>query len=317
MKTAIYFLCADANTPMGGHRIIYRHVDILNRNGFSAFVLHHEKGTRHTWFENSTKVVSEKEIALKDDDVAVVPETYVRSISKMPRSLRKVIMNMNCYYTFQGFVPEDGAASPYQEASAAIVISRDSEEYLRYAFPGLKVHRVTLSIDPNIFFFQENKRKQICFMPRKHPEDAVQVISMLKSRGALADFAVVPIDGKSEKETAAIMRESLVFLSFGYPEGFGLPPAEAMACGCVVIGYHGMAGREYFMPEFSYPIDAGEISRFAKTVEEVLARAGKSPLDLLDKGRMASEFIRKEYSPGNEEADVLRIWTEVLKLKRG
>ena len=30
---------------------------------------------------------------------------------------------------------------------------------------------------------------------------------------------------------------SILFLSFGYPEGFGLPVAEAMSCGCAVIGY--------------------------------------------------------------------------------
>src|SRR3546814_3802603 len=34
--------------------------------------------------------------------------------------------------------------------------------------------------------------------------------------------------GRPEAESARILRESLLFLSFGYPEGFSLPPAEAM-----------------------------------------------------------------------------------------
>ena len=42
------------------------------------------------------------------------------------------------------------------------------------------------------------------------------------------------------------MSESLVFLSFGHPEGFGLPVAEAIASGCAVIGYSGLGGRELF-----------------------------------------------------------------------
>ena len=49
------------------------------------------------------------------------------------------------------------------------------------------------------------------------------------------------------------MQESLLFLSFGFPEGFGLPVAEAFACGCAVIGYDGLGGRELFKYASQYP----------------------------------------------------------------
>jgi hypothetical protein len=32
----------------------------------------------------------------------------------------------------------------------------------------------------------------------------------------------------------------------GIVRGFRFPPAEAMLCGCVVVGYHGKGGQEYF-----------------------------------------------------------------------
>ena len=41
-------------------------------------------------------------------------------------------------------------------------------------------------------------------------------------------------------------KESMLFFSFGHPEGFGLPVAEALACGCAVVGYTGLGGRELF-----------------------------------------------------------------------
>ena len=46
-----------------------------------------------------------------------------------------------------------------------------------------------------------------------------------------------PIDGLPQEQVAKVLQESLVFLAFGHPEGFGLPIAEAAACGCYVIGY--------------------------------------------------------------------------------
>ncbi len=32
-------------------------------------------------------------------------------------------------------------------------------------------------------------------------------------------------------------------------EGFGLPPVEAMSCGCLIVGFHGQGGLEYATPE--------------------------------------------------------------------
>ena len=59
-------------------------------------------------------------------------------------------------------------------------------------------------------------------------------------------------------------------------EPFGNVVMEAMASGCVVIGYHGRGGKEYFQRSFSYPIEAGDIVGFAKAVESVLAREKES-----------------------------------------
>jgi len=32
----IYYLCPDTNSPLGGIKVIYEHVDILNSDEFSA-----------------------------------------------------------------------------------------------------------------------------------------------------------------------------------------------------------------------------------------------------------------------------------------
>jgi len=43
------------------------------------------------------------------------------------------------------------------------------------------------------------------------------------------------IKPKNDKEIAFYMNKSHIFISTSWWEGFGLPPLEAMACGCAVI----------------------------------------------------------------------------------
>jgi glycosyltransferase involved in cell wall biosynthesis len=122
----------------------------------------------------------------------------------------------------------------------------------------------------------------------------------------------MPIANMTEAQTAQVMRESLIFLSFGYPEGCPLPPAEAMSCGCIVIGYHGMGAREYFKPEFCFPVEMGDILKFAQTVEYVIRKYKEEPSVLSDMAQKASDFIRETYTPEREEQDVFNFWRQLI-----
>src|SRR5581483_6106147 len=148
-------------------------------------------------------------------------------------------------------------------------------------------------------------------MPRKQVEDLAQVLHILKARRALSGFSLLPIDGKSEAEVAALLRRARIFLSFGHPEGFGLPAAEAMACDCVVVGYHG-GGREFFRPELAFPIEVGDVLGYARTVEAVLRVCREEPARLAAVTRKAAAFIREHYTPQNETQDILAAWQNIL-----
>jgi glycosyltransferase involved in cell wall biosynthesis len=87
---------------------------------------------------------------------------------------------------------------------------------------------------------------------------------------------------------------------------------EAMLCGCVVIGYDGRGGREYFHPKFSYSVEAGDIIGFVQKIEAVLAAYRENPTLIIGKGRNASEHISLHYNSQNEEADLIKTWSEIL-----
>lgn len=341
----VYYLCPESKHPVGGVRIIYRQVDILNEYGIPAYVVHKSKGFRVNWFENSTPIVYWRETTLDrlsakfkrrlssdqvielpihggdhpiigSSDILVIPEVYGPNLAAIyGRGIKKVVLNQNCYLTFKGYsLNKERLITPYQhpDVVATLINSVDGEQYVRHAFPELPMFRFRLSIDPGRFAYQGNKKKQICFSRIKNQQDAMQVINILKFRDVLKNFEIMPFINVPQSEVACIYQESLIFLSFGYPEGFGLPAAEAMACGCVVIGFHGGGGREFFKPEFSYPIEQGDIIGFAKTVETVIQAFEQDPQPILEKGRMAANFIREQYSPEKEEQDVITAWRTML-----
>jgi len=84
-----------------------------------------------------------------------------------------------------------------------------------------------------------------------------------------------------------------------------------MASGCVVVGFHGGGGREYFRPEVSFPIGNGEIIEFARTLEYILTSWGQNPtLETL--AHSAAEFARREYSQEQETRDVSMVFGDAL-----
>lgn len=330
----VLVLCPDENAPIGGIRVLYRHVDILNKNSISASILHLKKDFRCTWFQNSTSIVTYKDCStIEECDVLVLPEIYGtnmhnevilqkknflgirKNITLDVRHVKKVIFNQNAHYTFDHYPHEiSHRTSPYLQPDvlATIVVSEHSRHYIQSVFPEHRVHRIRLGCDESIFYYSKDKKKQIAFMPRKHPMDITRVINTLKFKGALDGWQLVPIEGKTERQVGELLRESSIFMSFGSQEGFQLPPAEAMACGCIAVGYHGYGGKEFMEQDFAYPVPVHDIVSFAEVMEQVLQQFESNPLQMQLMGKQASEYMLANHTYAHEEADVMALWNTLL-----
>src|SRR5258706_4504387 len=207
-NTAIYVFAPDLSRPLGGMRMLYRHVDILNANGREAYIVHASRKFRIDWFEYSTPVLRGP-IKMNDEDIAVYSEIGGLKILNWAKGKRKVIFNQNAYYTFARYPLQGNVKTPYMhpEVVGTIVVSEDSKNYLQYVFPKLPIYRICYSIEPKRYYMTGKKKKQICFMPRKNLADAQQVLYLLRYRGVLRGWKVVAIDKVSEEEAAAIIRD--------------------------------------------------------------------------------------------------------------
>lgn len=353
----LLFVCPDIQKPSGGIKQIYRQVDVLNKNGFEAYILHDNPGFKCNWFANKTPVlyspslfkdlvelklqaqlsvkqklkgavkqgikkaknrVTQGEIIeILKTDILVFPEVYGPKLAEVKPGIKKVIYNQGAYQTFFGYnLDLSDKDTPYlnEDLISVVVNSEDAKQYINLAFPKLNVFRVKYGFDSKKFSINTKKKKQICFMPRRLRSDIVQVINILKFKGVLDNWDIKPIENMNEQQVADCMKESALFLSFNINEGFGMPPAEAMACGCVVVGYPGQGGIEIFNPDFSFPVKDRDIKAYVKTLEALLKayEDNAKPYEIMAK--KASEFILLTYSMAEEERTIIEAWINILKL---
>jgi len=307
----------DFDRPAGGIRKQYRAVDVLNDAGLSAAVVHKRSGFACTWFEHRTRVVAAADAPVGERDVIAVPEIYGRSILDLPAGVRQVIFNQGAYLALDTLVADgSAAAAPYvtnPDLAAVVVVSDDSAEIVRYMFPDAPVHRIHHGIDPAVHHPPAAApRRRIAYMTRRRSDEAGQVLSLLELRGALAGWEVVAIHGKTELEVAELLRSSQVFLSFSQLEGFGLPPLEALACGCLVVGFHGFGGRELFQPPFAVPVEDGDVVGFARAVEDVIRRIDSDPAAMAAAAAAGAGFATERYSRATERQDLLDVFAPLL-----
>ncbi|WP_235777027.1 glycosyltransferase family 4 protein [Rhizobium mesoamericanum] len=314
---AIYFLTPDYPKPAGGIRVIYRLVDILNAAGVNALVLHQKPHFWCTWFENRTRVGDVSNVTVRQGDLLVVSELDVAVLAALPKGVRYAIFNQNAHMTWQrGPSSAWYAATP--DLAGVITVSDHNLEMLRYAYPGCRLERIHLGIDTDLFYpGGASRSRRIAYMPRRGQDDATQVLEILRARGVLDGWEIAALDGLSHRQVAEELRRSRIFLAFTHQEGFGLPAAEAMACGCYVIGNHGFGGREFFQAEICSPVQVGDVLHFAQSVERIIAIENKTDGWCAQKGELASKAIAEVYSQARERDDVLRLFRNFTQANVG
>jgi GT2 family glycosyltransferase len=314
----LFFLCPDYNIPSAGVRTIYRHVDILNANGHEACVVHENRGFKCTWFDHDTNITYVYDAAVTPEDTVVIPEIYGEKIVTMwqREAPRKVVFVQNAHTAFS--VLASARELPYRHSQVLAIISASDlvSPYLNYVCPNVPTFEMRYSIDPALFYCppEPEKRNQVAYMGHKRQEDITQVLSLLRFRGDIAErWAFIPIFNKSEEETAHILRQSKLFMSFIHPEGFSLATAEAMACGCAVVGY--FSPHFFGNPPTLFHIRLGNTLEFAKGTEHALRGLDeKHPDDTHQTAQRISAEVLRRYSPESEKKNLLRNWEEISRI---
>ncbi len=150
-------------------------------------------------------------------------------------------------------------------------------------------------------------------MPRKTPGELDFIMNLFYT--LFKQYKHVPwirIDNMNEAKVAEILSESAIFLSTSIYEGFGLPPIEAMACGCVVVGFHGDGGLEYASSDNAFWCEEGNLVECARTLGQVISL-------IINEDKIVNKVKDKalekagEYSFDRQEEELLDFWSKAYK----
>lgn len=311
----ILYLNHDNPNPSGGVRVVYDHVRHLMKNGYRAYVVHQNDGFRPAWFEEDVPVLyCNHQFRLQPDDLVILPEDHSLFLELFRSApVRKIVFCQNHFYIFEGLHSHCSWES--LSISGVMACSNPVTDFIRTSLYFRNVETVHNAISP-LFTETSPKTFQVAYMPRKRPLEA-QFIRNLCDRLLEPEYKIawVAIDGMNQHAVAKTLGESALFLSLGRLEGFGLPPLEAMASGCLVVGFTGFGGREYAQADNGLWCAEDDLVGCSNA----LAGAVRMIRDQSPEGtRLISNALKTaaEYSPKRQEKELLKAIRHFLGVPR-
>ena len=328
-RPCVRLLCLpDVKFTIGGVKQLYRHAEHLVALGWDAAIVTENPKFRPNWFVSTAPTSSLLECLSQGEFesngcILVLPETYIGidlttvygfDLSKLAR----VIFNQNAYYSYGVINAQTAVALQcfYDDPAVLQVlsISENTHTFLTSNL-GLRDHhlsRIVNVIEP-YFRGDQPKTNRMYWMPRKNPDHVQAVLQGLRRCGIKFsnNWQGSPLENLIHHEVANRLNGARLFLSFGHPEGFGLPIAEAMASGCWVVGYSGVGGRELFRFGASEEVDFGDWSGFVIAIQRAFQLFAEQPRETKLRLERQALALRTLYSSEEGQKSVARAWARV------
>ena len=295
--------------PVGGIKVMYQHCQLLTQLGYQAYPL--LMGKYHgNFFDYDVKTKKIKEIGyqLSDSDIVVSPE-FLPYLGLQFSQAKKIIFNQSQSWLYhQQRVKavdrdKDFLALGYDN----IICCSDYLTDLLQQYTGLQATTITNGIDHHRFCPRPEKRisRRVLALAGKNTPQLQTILELAKKR----DFSFRIVDGLSESMLIDEYQQADIFLAIAYPEGFCLPPLEAMHCGCVVVGFTGGGGNEYMVDGYN-ALTAADGD--CQAVVDCLARL-EHDIQFKETLRKASQESCKKYSLARTQRQLHHFYQPLLE----
>lgn len=294
--------------PVGGVKIIYQHCVLLRELGYEAYPLLMGKYEGNFFgFDVETVRFEDVKNHINEDDIVVATEfePYQGLVFK---NATKIMFLQNWVGLWSRRNTEDQHKN-YLELGydKVITCSEYCSDYVRKQM-GIEVNTITNGIDTSVFTpgAGPKKHRRILAMSRKNPADLERIMTLLSD----TEYEFKVVDGLSQSDLISEYQRADIFLATGYPEGFGLPPLEAMCCNCVVVGFTGGAASEFMIDgDTALVADDGDCEKVANDLRQLL-----NDTQLKDNIRNQGYKKAVQYSIENTKSELKDYYGELIKL---
>lgn len=179
------------------------------------------------------------------EDIWLTPEGWPSLLLPGLRAPARTVVYVQNWAYLLGEWPE--GLSPAVLPLHFLAVSRPVAWHVR-EMTGREAPVLRPGIDARLFVPACPQGLSIGWMPRKNKALARQIREMVNARRARRGLAApvwTAIHNMTQPQVATALQSCDLFLATGFPEGCPLPPLEAMACGCVGVGFSGFGGWDY------------------------------------------------------------------------
>lgn len=310
----IYYFCPDQKIKSSGIRLLYRHVQLLNKNGIRAAILHTQEGF---YREDLPAVPIAALCALPpffSDDIVVIPEGFPVFMEFFKNSpLRCVVIALSWAYIYSTLSEKIDWRN--YNIECVLTNSLFTKEFVSWAM-ALPTHYFVTGIDSTLYYRSE-KSLRIVYIERKKDQcDELRKALYSHDPRNMELFTWEGLEGLNESEYAAKVRGSTLFLNLSHAEGFPLTMLEAMQAETIVAGYNGVGGQKELIGQgkkqnciLAENLDYVTLAKkMAPLLADLAKGEGKKWEFLIANGLSLSA----RYTLEKEEASIIAVWKEIL-----
>jgi len=289
MAARIVYLTWPATEITGGIKLAFWHVEALRAAGMEA-VIATPGAEPPRWFETTAPMIDVSQVA-SGDDILVFPENHYALLKTfLSWSNRKLIFCQNQFMVVRG-LGGLGGWRDYREAGVSGILceGRCVADFCQMRFPSLPIAMVPVAVDLTLFGGQRQKKLQIAFAPHKRPMEAPFIWDLFCAKNP--QFASIPwveICGAAEKQVAEVLAQSAVCLALCRFESFSMTILEALASGCVTVGFTGFGARQFTTARNGFWAEEDDCIQCAELLGQALSlvtAGGPRHADLLEAAR--------------------------------
>lgn len=277
----------------GGVQVMGQHVALLREAGYDARIWFPEAAPG--WFGDDLPSLTGPTQEIHADDLLVLPEVPLTSGHDPAPGARVAILNQNHFYTFATGPTESASVVPYpgwRRPPDVWAVSGESRDVLAALHPELAVALVPNFVDPGEFGPLPADRPGVAWFPRKRPYEAALLRRLFAHDFRLAGVDLFELVGFSRAEVVETLGRATILVALGHSESFGLPVAEALASGCLVVGYDGGGGHELFEAPGAWRVPEQRPLLLLAAVADLLSRPGQTA----DLARANRAWVTSRYS---------------------